>query len=224
MLGNAFNHNSTKLDEIVKQQILTSTGVDLSARIQRTYDEFVKANQRYLPQEFNAIISEYKEVVTSTPPEDAPTPDDVQEKEKPKKKERVLTPKEEALKKSNLPWAEVLIQSATENKTERKIINIESGQIFHTTVRVKDGRQKDIFYEMSKDPKKPNSIFAKAFGLNKKGEVVQGNKTLEFDSMDKFRKWLESRKAIFAAKDMAAFEKVLAEDKAKETQKKTQNP
>jgi len=208
LLGNAFDHESTMLDEIVKRRILTSTAADLSARIQQTYDEFIAANEGHLPQEFNAVISEYKETASPTAPDDETASDTEVEKTKPKKKERILTPEEEALKKSKLPWAEVLIQSATENKTERKIINIESGQIFHTTIK-----GKDIFYEISKDPKNPNSIFAKDFGLNKKDEVVKGSKTFEFDSMDKFRKWLEASKAIFAAKDMASFEEMIEKEK-----------
>lgn len=209
MLGNAFDRDSTKLDEIVKRRILTGTAADLSARIQQTYDEFITANEGHLPEEFNAIVSEYKEIPTVTPPDDEPPMDDAEaEKTKPKKKERKLAPEEEALKKKNKFWAEVEIQSATENKTERKIIIIENGQIFHTAVK-----GKDIFYEISKDPKKPNSIFAKAFGLNKKDEVVMSGKTLEFDSMDKFRAWLEANKAILAAKDMAGFEKMIEKEK-----------
>jgi hypothetical protein len=204
MLGNAFDRDSTKLDEIVKRRILTGTAADLSARIQQTYDEFITANEGHLPEEFNAIISEYKEVAPVTPPEDE------DEESEAKKKERPLTPEEEILKKSKLPWAEVRLLAKDGINIEQKIIIIENGQIFHTAI--KNG---DIFFEISIDSANPDKIIAKDFALNKEGKVVWCDKPLEFNSMDKFRIWLEAEKATFAAANLKGFEKMIEDEKAK---------
>lgn len=215
LLGNVFDHEDRRLDEAVKRNILTATGVTLSDRIQSTYDELLRATGDVVPEEFNAIISEYKAPEDEPTPDDEPTLDAEAEKTKTKKKERKLAPEEEELKKSALSWAEVRLLAKDGINIEQKIIAIEDGQIFHTAVKGKDGKVNDIFYEISKDPKKPKSIFAKAFGLNKKDEVVMGGKTLEFDSMDEFRIWLEAEKATFAADTMKGFEKMIEDEKAK---------